>query len=183
LFYCTILRIISQVLIGPENDDDGSTWYFSLNNRRLWVLKRCREEGLLLTDNNRIRVRVRAPKSKAEADRYTVQKCAIEAKVMREAAVLPTTIVSSDSTNEATTSTTTTACNDDDDDCHAECELKNDNVGVSILPDDDIIGSGEDVLLQDDDDDGSWSKDDESDSSSSSSVNVVALSNRFGALF
>ena len=65
-----------QVLVGPDD------WYFSLNNRRLWVLKRCREEGLLET----IRVRVRAPKSAAEATRYTVENCALEAKLMRESA-------------------------------------------------------------------------------------------------
>ena len=65
-----------QVLRGPDH------WYFSLNNRRLWVLKRCREEGLLV--NNEIMVRVRVPKSEAEAQRYTVENCALEAKMMRE---------------------------------------------------------------------------------------------------
>jgi hypothetical protein len=66
-----------QVLIGPI-DEDGKPWYFSLNNRRLWVLKRCREEGLL--ENNQIPVRVRRPKSAGEIERYTVQNCALEAK-------------------------------------------------------------------------------------------------------
>ena len=33
-----------QVLVGDQ-DDDQEPWYFSLNNRRLWVFKRCREEG------------------------------------------------------------------------------------------------------------------------------------------
>jgi hypothetical protein len=69
-----------QVIAGSDDTDDGLPWYFSLNNRRLWVLKRCKEEGLL----NQIRVRVRAPKSKAEAERYCVANCALEAKVMRE---------------------------------------------------------------------------------------------------
>jgi hypothetical protein len=63
--------------------DDGP-WYFALNNRRLWVLKRCREQGLL-TDN-KILVRVRAPKSQAERERYTLDKCVVQAKVMRVAA-------------------------------------------------------------------------------------------------
>jgi hypothetical protein len=69
-----------QVIVGPE--EDGERWYFSLNNRRLWVLKRCREEGLL--ENNQIRVRWRQPKSAAEAQRYTLEKCALEAKFIRE---------------------------------------------------------------------------------------------------
>lgn len=73
-----------QVLVGPTGDD-GQTWYFSLNNRRLWVLKRCREEGLL--ENNQIRVRVRTPKSSGEESRYTIENCALEAKLMREPTV------------------------------------------------------------------------------------------------
>ena len=70
-----------QVLVGPVGEDE-QTWYFSLNNRRLWVLKRCREEGLL--KNNQIRVRVRSPKSSGEESRYTIENCALEAKLMRE---------------------------------------------------------------------------------------------------
>ena len=81
-----------QVIVGPKiigRDDNGEDegdrrWYFSLNNRRLWVLKRCREEGLLLSNNNRIRVRVRQPKSEKERKRYTVQNCSLEAKFIRE---------------------------------------------------------------------------------------------------
>jgi len=67
-----------QVLPGPDG------WYFSLNNRRLWVLKRCREEGLLKDDL--IRVRVREAKSAAESERYSLKNCALEAKFMREKA-------------------------------------------------------------------------------------------------
>lgn len=69
-----------QVIVGPETEE--GRWYFSLNNRRLWVLKRCREEGLL--QNNEIQVRVRAPKSSAEEARYSLQNCALEAKVVSE---------------------------------------------------------------------------------------------------
>ncbi len=46
--------------------------YFSLNNRRLWVLKQCRELGLL----NVIRVRVRTEESK-----YSTDTCSLTAKV------------------------------------------------------------------------------------------------------
>jgi hypothetical protein len=64
-------------------DPEVGPWYFSLNNRRLWVLKRCREEGLLLP-SNLVRVRVRQPKSASEVARYTVQNCSLEATLMRE---------------------------------------------------------------------------------------------------
>lgn len=70
-----------QVIIGPADEDDGNPWYFSLNNRRLWVLKRCREEGLL-GPTNLISVRVRKPKSEQESLRYSVSNCALEAKIM-----------------------------------------------------------------------------------------------------
>ena len=71
---------MKQVIVGPE-DQDGP-WYFSLNNRRLWVLKRCREEGLL--ENNIICVRVREPKSGTEEARYSLENCSVEAKFIRE---------------------------------------------------------------------------------------------------
>jgi len=71
-----------QVLVGPT-DDDGP-WYFSLNNRRLWIFKQCYKEGLLERYNNTIAVRVRLPKSDAERERYCIQNCALEAKFIRE---------------------------------------------------------------------------------------------------
>ena len=71
-----------QVIVGPDENDGLGPWYFSLNNRRLWVFKRCREEGLLV--NNLIRVRVRQPKSAGEFERYSLDNCAVEAKFMRE---------------------------------------------------------------------------------------------------
>ena len=77
---------VCQVIVGPQTDDedkDGGPWYFSLNNRRLWVFKRLAEEGLL-PNHNRIAVRVRQPKSEAERNRYCVQNCALQAKLMRE---------------------------------------------------------------------------------------------------
>jgi hypothetical protein len=72
----------NQVLVGP--DTEHGRWYFSLNNRRLWVLKRCREEGFLSNSNNKILVRVRSPKSQAEMERYTIDNCAVDAKIIRE---------------------------------------------------------------------------------------------------
>lgn len=46
------------------------------------MLKRCREEGLL--KDNLIAVRVRTQKSASETARYTVENCALEAKLIRE---------------------------------------------------------------------------------------------------
>mmetsp|Transcript_12392 Transcript_12392/g.18641 ORF Transcript_12392/g.18641 Transcript_12392/m.18641 type:complete len:223 (+) Transcript_12392:97-765(+) len=77
-----------QVIVGPDEGDGKGPWYFSLNNRRAWVLKRCREDGIL--DKNIIRVRVREPKSEAERDRYSLKNCATDAKFLREK--VPTSI-------------------------------------------------------------------------------------------
>ena len=80
-----------QVIIGTEDTQHngeigGEPWYFSLNNRRLWVLKQCHREGLLDNEryNNKIGVRARVARSQAETLRYTVNNCALEAKFMRE---------------------------------------------------------------------------------------------------
>lgn len=73
-----------QVLVGPVDETVGQRWYFSLNNRRLWVYKRCAEEGLLGDTNGKIWVRVREPKSQKERERYSIENCAVEAKFMRE---------------------------------------------------------------------------------------------------
>lgn len=83
-----------QVLVGNgnvANDDADESWYFSLNNRRLWVLKRLREEGLLEHCHNKVWVRVRTPKSQQERDRYTVANCALEAKIVPEKIILSKT--------------------------------------------------------------------------------------------
>ena len=73
-----------QVIIGPVDEGGEKLWYFSLNNRRLWVLKRCAEEGLLEHQSGKIWVRVREPKSPKERERYTLEHCAVEAKFIRE---------------------------------------------------------------------------------------------------
>ena len=74
-----------QVLVGDKGmDDDKGPWYFSLNNRRLWVLKRLREEGHLEKFGNKVAVRVRRPKSQQEKERYTLKNCALEARLIPE---------------------------------------------------------------------------------------------------
>ena len=81
-----------KVIVGPMDKQDGLPWYFSLNNRRLWVLKRCREEGLLLgNDKNKIQVRVRQYKSATERNRYTLENCVLEATFLKESTLTTTT--------------------------------------------------------------------------------------------
>ena len=58
---------------------------FSLNNRRLYVLKYLRKEGKL--KNNLIKVRTKAGNSK-ELERYTPERCSLNATIMREKAAL-----------------------------------------------------------------------------------------------
>jgi hypothetical protein len=85
-----------QILVGRPHDDDDNEdddnvnddvgpWYYSLNNRRLWVLKQCHKEGLLDNEryNNLIAARVRRPKSVDEVKRYSIANCALEAKLTR----------------------------------------------------------------------------------------------------
>lgn len=59
---------------------EGDTTYFSQNNRRLWVLKQCREHGLLRESGDRILARVQllsdAAKSRRNRDRWSVERCA-----------------------------------------------------------------------------------------------------------
>jgi hypothetical protein len=80
-----------QVIIGPTEDSE-QPWYFSLNNRRLWIFKECRRQGLL--ENNQIAVRVKVPKSKADVERYNINNCSLDAIIMRES-----TTVKDDSQN------------------------------------------------------------------------------------
>lgn len=71
-----------QVLLGPDEMDGKGPWYFGLNNRRLWVLKKCKEEGLLEDYNGLIMARVRPMKSHQEEERYTLKNCSLQAKFM-----------------------------------------------------------------------------------------------------
>ena len=53
--------------------------YFSLNNRRLWVLKELRKAGAL--ENNTVRVRMKEALPR-EKERYTPTKCSLTAIIM-----------------------------------------------------------------------------------------------------
>mmetsp|Transcript_8466 Transcript_8466/g.20910 ORF Transcript_8466/g.20910 Transcript_8466/m.20910 type:complete len:239 (-) Transcript_8466:98-814(-) len=78
---------------GDEEEDvsGGEPWYFSLNNRRLWVLKRLRDEGFLEPYGNKVAVRVRQPKSQKEKERYTLANCSLDAKLMGDKKQAPKT--------------------------------------------------------------------------------------------
>ena len=60
-------------------ENDG--FYFSLNNRRLYVLKALREGGYLESKNNLVKVRLKAPLQR-EIERYTIERCSLQAKIM-----------------------------------------------------------------------------------------------------
>lgn len=64
---------ITVILIGGN--------YFSLNNRRLFVLKALRATDKL--PDNTIPVRIRAPNAK-ELVKYTVERCSLNATIMKE---------------------------------------------------------------------------------------------------
>jgi hypothetical protein len=73
--------------------------YYSLNNRRLWVLKQCRQNGLL--KDNRVLVRVRPmPTSKRLQNKFDVTRCCDTARFMKEKAVRQ--VLSADDASDAT---------------------------------------------------------------------------------
>jgi len=148
-----------QVLTGPDENDGLGPWYFSLNNRRLWVIKQCHREGLLDNEryNNKISVRIRLPKSKVEAERYTVANCALEAKFMREGAPKKKKVHGNGKDNE----TKQTASSDDTD--SDKKEVSNEVVSKEISDKFSNMNTGRE---EEDDDD-------ESDSESSDDDNIA----------
>ena len=66
------------VLRGAGGDDNQGI-LFSLNNRRLWVLKELRKAGKLPGNVVRVRSKLALPR---ERDRYTAAKCSLTASLM-----------------------------------------------------------------------------------------------------
>jgi hypothetical protein len=66
------------ILVLPINGE-----YFSLNNRRLYVMKELRDRGLLNYCGNEVSVRIKTALPKEQL-RYTPQRCSLVAKIMRE---------------------------------------------------------------------------------------------------
>ena len=60
---------------------ENNGFYFSLNNRRLYVLKALREGGYLESKNNLVKVRLKVPLQR-EIERYNVERCCLQAKIM-----------------------------------------------------------------------------------------------------
>ena len=163
---CSLFEIVRpQVLTGPDENDGLGPWYFSLNNRRLWVIKQCHREGLLDNKryNNKISVRVRLPKSKAEAERYTVANCALEAKFMREGAPKKKKVQGNGKNND---NNQTMSSDDTDSD---KKEVSNEVVSKEISDKFSNMNTGRE---EDDDDD-------ESDSESSDDDDNIAHDNPF----
>ncbi|KAJ9460061.1 NEDD8-specific protease 1 [Diplonema papillatum] len=73
----TVVDLPPITLISASGGDEGP--FFSLNNRRLYVLKQLRHRGLITTVDARIKP---AADSKRERERYTVEKCSLTARLM-----------------------------------------------------------------------------------------------------
>ena len=59
----------------------NGNFYFSLNNRRLYVFKFLRDNGFLEARDNLIQVRTKAALPR-ELERYTIDRCSLSAKIM-----------------------------------------------------------------------------------------------------
>lgn len=75
-----LITVVHNGAGGAGGGNDAEPWYFSLNNRRLWVFKQLHAEGLL----EAVRVRVRVVKPH-EAERYTVERCSLHARLLANA--------------------------------------------------------------------------------------------------
>ena len=60
---------------------DGSSAFFTLNNRRLYVLKHLRSIGYFEQADNKVRVRLKVAK-KRELERYNIDRCSLTASFM-----------------------------------------------------------------------------------------------------
>ncbi len=57
--------------------------YFSLNNRRLFVIKQLNDLGYFMNTENQVRVRFRRNALSRELERYTIQRCSVKATIMK----------------------------------------------------------------------------------------------------
>jgi hypothetical protein len=72
---------ISDIPLITVISNDGN--YFSLNNRRLYLFKTLKKEGLLTREKNMIRAQLK-PALEKEKTRYLPGRCSLEAKLMKE---------------------------------------------------------------------------------------------------
>jgi len=76
------LESVPIITILPNTAVDGTQYYFSLNNRRLWVFKQLHEHGYF-DGGKKLRVRVKEPLPR-EKERYTPERCSMTAKIMKD---------------------------------------------------------------------------------------------------
>ena len=78
------LDSLPQITVLSNTMPDGTVYYFSLNNRRLWVLKQLHAQGYFKGKLLVVRTKEALPR---ERERYTIDRCSLTAKVMRESNV------------------------------------------------------------------------------------------------
>ena len=74
------LDALPVITILNNTSSDGS-YFFSLNNRRLWVLKELYARGFFADKLVKVRIKECLPR---ERERYTIDKCSLTAKIMGE---------------------------------------------------------------------------------------------------
>jgi hypothetical protein len=72
---------ISDIPLITVISNDGN--YFSLNNRRLYLFKTLKKEGLLTKEKNMIKAHLK-PALEREKARYLPSRCSLQAKLMKE---------------------------------------------------------------------------------------------------
>jgi len=75
---------LPQITILFNTMHDGQVYYFSLNNRRLWVLKELHARGYFEGKLHTVRLKEALPR---ERERYTIDRCSLTAKIMKEGAL------------------------------------------------------------------------------------------------
>jgi len=72
---------LPQITILYNTISDGEVYYFSLNNRRLWVLKELHARGYFGGKLLDVRLKEALPR---ERERYTIERCSLTARIMKE---------------------------------------------------------------------------------------------------
>ena len=76
------LDAVPIITVLPNTAADGTQYYFSLNNRRLWVYKQLHDSGYF-DNGKKLRVRIKEPLPR-EKERYTPERCSMTARIMKE---------------------------------------------------------------------------------------------------
>lgn len=103
----------------------GNGYFFSLNNRRLYVMKYLRENGYLADRSpvNTVKVRIKAPLAR-ELLKYTPDKCSLKCKIMKERASMASSTINSPAD-----------CSEEDDEKQSPCDdEEDDGAGDSAVP-------------------------------------------------